>query len=232
MEKVIQATRQNNQLVFFCVHCRKNHYHGLGDGHRWAHCDVPWSPYAEAGYCLEETREPLDRLKDEALHRGFSHELPDDYPFPYGWPYMTVKVNRKTTHISWSEKSMDGEWIETLQNHYRREGIEDTLWKYWDKYRNLLSPQSEISTGGVHGAWTHCPNEIAGEIINIVRVAQEDFVDGMRPVDTTPDWVRRYQVQIHEPHCPTWREGRCECRPVWISKTPTDIPGSTDKLTL
>ena len=28
----------DNQLVFYCPKCKKEHYHSLGDGHRVAHC--------------------------------------------------------------------------------------------------------------------------------------------------------------------------------------------------
>lgn len=29
-----------NQLVFDCLKCGKQHYHGLGEGHRLSHCLV------------------------------------------------------------------------------------------------------------------------------------------------------------------------------------------------
>ena len=39
--------------MFLCPYCKKNHYHGLGEGHRTAHCD-PDSPLYETGYTLKE----------------------------------------------------------------------------------------------------------------------------------------------------------------------------------
>jgi hypothetical protein len=45
----VYATRKGAQLVFKCVKCGEVHYHGLGDGHRSAHCDE-W----EDGYILKE----------------------------------------------------------------------------------------------------------------------------------------------------------------------------------
>lgn len=50
---IIHAWREGRQLIFWCPYCRKEHYHGLGDGHRAAHC-FRESPYRETGYILEE----------------------------------------------------------------------------------------------------------------------------------------------------------------------------------
>lgn len=51
---VVEAHRQRDQLVFHCEYCRRNHYHGLGDGHRQAHCFDAFSPYLQTGYVLRE----------------------------------------------------------------------------------------------------------------------------------------------------------------------------------
>lgn len=42
----------NGTLVFWCTHCERNHAHGLGYGHRVAHCTKPDSPYKLSGYNL------------------------------------------------------------------------------------------------------------------------------------------------------------------------------------
>jgi hypothetical protein len=36
----------------WCDHCGKHHYHGPGEGHRLAHCDVQGGPYERCGYNL------------------------------------------------------------------------------------------------------------------------------------------------------------------------------------
>lgn len=41
--------------MFFCPYCKKNHYHGLGEGHREAHCE-PGSPLRETGYIIKEKK--------------------------------------------------------------------------------------------------------------------------------------------------------------------------------
>lgn len=50
---VFRAKRRGNQIVFYCDHCRHEHFHGgVGGGHRAAHCDKPNSPYEKTGYVL------------------------------------------------------------------------------------------------------------------------------------------------------------------------------------
>jgi hypothetical protein len=46
-------TKSGRQLTFRCPHCRGSHYHGIGRGHRVAHCWRPGSPYERTGYYLE-----------------------------------------------------------------------------------------------------------------------------------------------------------------------------------
>lgn len=40
------------QLVIWCPHCKKPHWHGMPPGNRVAHCDQPESPYKVTGYVL------------------------------------------------------------------------------------------------------------------------------------------------------------------------------------
>lgn len=47
------------QMAFYCEHCKKLHYHGLGDGHRHAHCE-DIKPLFLRGYILK-----LKEEKDE-----------------------------------------------------------------------------------------------------------------------------------------------------------------------
>jgi len=42
---------------FKCKYCNKIHTHGIGLGHRHAHCNNPESPYLETGYVLVEETE-------------------------------------------------------------------------------------------------------------------------------------------------------------------------------
>lgn len=39
-------------LKVWCVYCDKWHVHGMGYGHRVAHCESDASPYRETGYIL------------------------------------------------------------------------------------------------------------------------------------------------------------------------------------
>jgi hypothetical protein len=44
-------------LRAWCIHCRRWHYHGQGEGHRVAHCSKPDSPYERTGYILQHVGE-------------------------------------------------------------------------------------------------------------------------------------------------------------------------------
>lgn len=55
--------------IAWCMYCKRYHWHGLGDGHRWAHCP-PGTPYMDTGYILQvvglvppEIREDTNRKK-------------------------------------------------------------------------------------------------------------------------------------------------------------------------
>ena len=39
-------------LKFHCKYCKREHKHGIGHGHRGAHCSNPDSPYRETGYYI------------------------------------------------------------------------------------------------------------------------------------------------------------------------------------
>lgn len=48
-------TPDKNQFAVWCPYCRKWHYHGLGEGHRIAHCNSgSKSPFEKTGYILVE----------------------------------------------------------------------------------------------------------------------------------------------------------------------------------
>ena len=49
---LIYAERIGDQLRFWCGHCGKYHWHGIGSGHRVSHCWRPNSPYDRVGYVL------------------------------------------------------------------------------------------------------------------------------------------------------------------------------------
>jgi hypothetical protein len=53
-------------MEFYCKYCKIKHKHGIGDGHRVAHCEANNSPYFNAGYVtilnrgnLKDTKEAL-----------------------------------------------------------------------------------------------------------------------------------------------------------------------------
>jgi hypothetical protein len=41
---------KNNEWRFYCPHCKKEHRHGIGLGHRIAHCSK--GPFKKTGYFL------------------------------------------------------------------------------------------------------------------------------------------------------------------------------------
>jgi hypothetical protein len=49
---VIEATPTEDGLKFWCVYCKKTHYHSRAEGHRAAHCVSDASPYRKTGYIL------------------------------------------------------------------------------------------------------------------------------------------------------------------------------------
>jgi hypothetical protein len=57
---VLSAERVNAvQLKIHCEYCNKAHYHGLGDGHRVAHCLDESSLYLRTGYIIQEIKKPV-----------------------------------------------------------------------------------------------------------------------------------------------------------------------------
>jgi len=40
-------------VSFYCPYCKKNHLHGIGDGHRCSHCSNQKSEFKELGYILK-----------------------------------------------------------------------------------------------------------------------------------------------------------------------------------
>ena len=43
---------EDGGLHAWCIHCRRWHLHGAGEGHRAAHCTNKDSPYLKTGYVL------------------------------------------------------------------------------------------------------------------------------------------------------------------------------------
>lgn len=49
------AMEFNGQFVAWCPYCVKFHYHGIGEGHRSAHCKADSnSPFRKGGYFLKK----------------------------------------------------------------------------------------------------------------------------------------------------------------------------------
>jgi len=48
---IILCHRKRYQYVFYCQYCRHDHYHGIGDGHRVAHC-AGETLFKDRGYYL------------------------------------------------------------------------------------------------------------------------------------------------------------------------------------
>lgn len=78
---IVQAYRIEHpvspSLVFWCVHCRRWHTHGAGDGHRVAHCK-DGAPYTRGGYVLKSIG-PLPRALRRRYDRD-SRPRPEDAP--------------------------------------------------------------------------------------------------------------------------------------------------------
>jgi hypothetical protein len=59
-------------MKFWCPWCKKMHLHGIGDGHRAAHCTASNSPFNESDYViqlmskaeLKEIKKAIDRILD------------------------------------------------------------------------------------------------------------------------------------------------------------------------
>jgi hypothetical protein len=66
--RVIRQTE--HQVVIACPYCPKEHYHGLGDGHRVAHCDPQYDSVNVSGYYIVGTagvghRDPVEQYHTE-----------------------------------------------------------------------------------------------------------------------------------------------------------------------
>jgi len=56
--------------ITWCEHCRRYHWHGLGDGHRWAHCShPPETPFMETGYIIKVVGPVPPEIKKDADRR-------------------------------------------------------------------------------------------------------------------------------------------------------------------
>ncbi|MCO4095751.1 hypothetical protein KFV08_07955 [Macrococcoides canis] len=44
---------EHNHLHVWCPYCVKFHHHGVGEGHRTAHCSNQKSPFIDTGYVLK-----------------------------------------------------------------------------------------------------------------------------------------------------------------------------------
>jgi len=55
---IVHAKRYNAEgmLRFWCMYCAEWHHHGIGEGHRVAHC-VGGTPYSKTGYILQEVED-------------------------------------------------------------------------------------------------------------------------------------------------------------------------------
>lgn len=45
-----------DSFQFDCEFCHRVHSHGAMEGHRWAHCHNPESPFQDTGYILRERK--------------------------------------------------------------------------------------------------------------------------------------------------------------------------------
>ena len=55
---IILCRSRRPNYIFYCQYCRHNHFHGIGDGHRAAHCGLE-SPFYETGYYLVGSRDAM-----------------------------------------------------------------------------------------------------------------------------------------------------------------------------
>lgn len=52
-------------MMFWCPFCKKWHRHGIGAGHRVAHCTNPNSPYSGTGYIIKMmSKSELRRIRE------------------------------------------------------------------------------------------------------------------------------------------------------------------------
>jgi len=51
-------TKHGKRWRVWCEHCGVHHLHGVGEGHREAHCNDPASPYWRTGYNIAATPNP------------------------------------------------------------------------------------------------------------------------------------------------------------------------------
>lgn len=56
---VLPAVPWDYGLRVWCKHCKQWHHHGVGEGHRLAHC-FNETPYTKTGYILKEQPSPDD----------------------------------------------------------------------------------------------------------------------------------------------------------------------------
>lgn len=53
--------RPEGGFMFWCPYCKKWHYHGIGEGHRIAHCHN--SPYNKTGYIIKSfTKKEMKKI--------------------------------------------------------------------------------------------------------------------------------------------------------------------------
>lgn len=64
---IVSCHEDGRHYILYCEYCGENHYHGRGDGHRWAHCSNRNSPYITSGYILrlETDEEKASRVLEE-----------------------------------------------------------------------------------------------------------------------------------------------------------------------
>lgn len=61
--KALPHPELHGAFMFWCPFCKKWHTHGIGEGHRCAHCHHKDSPFDKTGYIIKKmTKVELRRL--------------------------------------------------------------------------------------------------------------------------------------------------------------------------
>lgn len=88
-------------------------------------------------------------------------------------PFLTRKTYQKNSNLFWSESSIGMFCERKLREHM--ESASKELRQLFKESWDLLPSNSELSSGGIHGSWIHCPNDIADQAESIIHRAHDEY---------------------------------------------------------
>lgn len=89
-----------------------------------------------------------------------------------GRPYLRVKRHAKTSHIEWSDGTLDWRRACALARHFDAAGTTTAIRAEFAAARARLPARSTLGIGGASGSWTFCPNEVAARVVALLEAAQ------------------------------------------------------------